>query len=280
MADTLRLTRNQLAVICHGDAESIRQFELLMSTVSGASGQSGDLQPLLGRTAVAAMCASGTSVNLQPTGAISASAAIVGTATVAAFSSSSLLGSSRRIRLTSTAAPASLAAWRIPASGFMLRGATSGLGGFRSITRFAVSDSAIVAGASLFVGLQESFAAPTDVDASALVNCVGIGADAGDTVYSIVHNDAAGVATKISLGTDFSLTTSDLMEIEISCTPNDNSVTWRAANLTTGKTKSSSITTNIPSADVRLQVNFFRSSRAAATAVAIDLSSVYWETPV
>jgi hypothetical protein len=72
--------------------------------------------------------------------------------------------------------------------------------GFNFRRRWGIATGATVATRRGFCGLRASVAAPTDVNPSTLTNIVGVGFDASDSNLFIMHNDAAGAATKIDTG--------------------------------------------------------------------------------
>ena len=75
--------------------------------------------------------------------------------------------------------------------------------GLRCYAVFGISDAAAVANARMFVGLNTTTASMSNAEPSSQTNCIGLGADAGETTFSIMHNDGSGAATKIALGANF-----------------------------------------------------------------------------
>ena len=87
-------------------------------------------------------------------------------------------------------------------------------GGF--LARFVWGPATGVSNAShrAFCGLDGTTNVPTDVENSGLTTgIVGMGWDAADTNIQIMHNDLAGVATKIDLGSSFPVPTTDRSEV-------------------------------------------------------------------
>lgn len=60
-----------------------------------------------------------------------------------------------------------------------------------------------------FFGMTQSIANPTDAQPSAQTLCFGIGYDAADANLQFMHNDASGTCTKVDLGSNFPVPTSD-----------------------------------------------------------------------
>lgn len=60
-----------------------------------------------------------------------------------------------------------------------------------------------------FWGMTQSIANPTDAQPSAQISCFGIGYDAADANLQFMHNDASGTCTKVDLGSNFPVPTSD-----------------------------------------------------------------------
>jgi hypothetical protein len=60
-----------------------------------------------------------------------------------------------------------------------------------------------------FFGMTQSIANPTDAQPSSQTLCFGIGYDAADTNLQFMHNDASGTCTKVDLGSNFPVPTSD-----------------------------------------------------------------------
>ena len=60
-----------------------------------------------------------------------------------------------------------------------------------------------------FFGMTQSIANPTDAQPSAQISCFGIGYDAADANLQFMHNDASGTCTKVDLGSNFPVPTSD-----------------------------------------------------------------------
>lgn len=244
----------------------------------GPSGLDSTLQPFFGRNRVAMWMACGgtTTAGITAIGIFAPQA--VGTAAVRSFNSASYFASLRRIGYASAATAGATTAIRTTLGQFW-RGNAGGLGGFRFVARFGCSDAATVAGARSFYGLQ-SLGTSGNVDPSTFVNSIGIGTDAGDATFSIMHNDASGSATKVALGANFPDHTLsvDMYELAIFAPPNASYVNWEVTRLNTGHTASGQITTDLPASTQSLMPHFFRNNGATALAVAFDFCNLYIET--
>ena len=75
---------------------------------------------------------------------------------------------------------------------------------------FRNSDASFVSDARFFVGYYSQGFSIGNVNPSTLTNCIGFGADSGDSNIQLIHNDVNGTATKIDLGVDFPANTSNV----------------------------------------------------------------------
>jgi len=200
-------------------------------------------------------------------------ASLTGSATGNTFGTGSVYAASRMAKITSTAGAGSTA------DVYQAAYHTSLEYGFDAIFRFAFADAAPVAGAQSFIGLVNSIFLGSVVPSS-IVNMIGIGNDGADANMQIMHNDAAGVATKVDLGAGFPATTSatDVYELRLT-TVSTTSVDYSVTNLTTGATTSGNISTNTPAAATPLTAYFTRNNNATALAVILAFSQFYINTP-
>jgi hypothetical protein len=192
-----------------------------------------------------------------------------GTVTARAVTTDSLFGSQRRVSRVSVAAPGSNAGWNGTAT--FSRGSVAGAGGFVHIAEWGISDAAAVPEARLFVGMMQNTMG--NVNPSTLLNIVGVGADSSDTALSVMHNDAAGSATKVSLGANFPANTrnTDWYRTEIYADPNSPVIRWRVTRRNTGHTAEGTITTKLPQNTAMLYPLIRRNNGTSALSVGIDL---------
>ena len=112
---------------------------------------------------------------------------------------------------------------------------------------FGTADAATVTGARSFIGLSNSFATPANVEPTSLVNIIGIARLSTSSNWHIVHNDAAGLATSIDLGSSFPSNTLEVDLIYLKLILNiDNTVSYSVINVTTDIVATGLISTNLP----------------------------------
>ncbi len=125
-----------------------------------------------------------------------------------------------------------------------------------------------------FFGLRGVNAAPTDVNPSTLTNIVGLGWDSGDANLSVIHNDAAGTATKVPLGPIFPRPTADRSQAWDFSILSDGqgNVYWAVISLASGATANGVITTDIPAGDVLLTFFAYISVGGTSSVIGMGLS--------
>lgn len=255
----------------------------LMMAIIADNGISHELQPYWANRKIGLWSPPGnaTSVNTLGYGTPSAT----GTATARNVAATNLFTRMRRLGYVSAATAGSLAAIRQTANQITI-GNGSGLGGFVKAIRFGCSDAATVNGARQFVGVISSTAAPTNVEPSTLINCIGVGHGAADTNLKIFHGGSVA-QTPIDLGANFPANTLsvDLYELLLYASPMLNdSVGYRVTRLNTGDVASGVLTaaapgTQLPSSGTLLNyLMAWRSNNATALAVGLDIASDYIET--
>ena len=207
----------------------------------------------------------------------------LGTATARNVAATNAFTRSKRLGYNS-AATAGQAGGHYLGTAQYTTGAGSGLGGFYYVCRFGSADT--LASAISFVGLSSSTAAPTVTASPAtFTNAIGVGAATGDTNLSIYYGGSAA-QTPIALGASFpkSTNSTDLYELVLYCGSNTaTSVGYRVTNIVSGVQVSGTLTaavagTQLPASTTFLAHRAYRSNNATATAVLIDIVSVYIET--
>lgn len=168
---------------------------------------------------------------------------------------------------------------------YILRGNAMGVGGFRCYARWGFSDQAPVATAKSFIGLTTDAGSIGNITPSSRTNIIGVGADASEANFSLMHNDGSGSATKISLGANYPANTSqvDIYALTLMAPANASAVDWMLERFsndmhTPDFTTSGSISTDLPSAMTGMQFHFWRGNDATALEVAIDLFGYIQET--
>lgn len=204
-------------------------------------------------------------------------AAISGTPSAPQPTPTTALTSLQRTRYT-TGIGAGLPAALRSALGLWWRGNAAGLGGFD--VRWPFGLASFAAGYRAFVGFRALAALIPNVDPSTLVNIIGIGLNAGDTQWSLMHNDAADAATVVPLGPQFDVAVDALLQVRISADPNAASVDWEVRNLESGATASGSLAADIPAATVFLSSHVWANTGTdATTALMLDVGEIPAETP-
>lgn len=207
----------------------------------------------------------------------------VGTLTARAVATTNALTKLRRLGVVSAATAAALASLVDTAAVNLLIGTSGGLGGgFLFSTYFGISDAATVSGARMFVGLRNSVAAPTNVEPSTLVNCVGVGHGAADTNLKIYTGGSAAQAA-IDLGANFPVTTNTGAYQLILYAPQNPvaagyTVGYMVKRLGTTFTASGKLTgavgTALPAATAILNYSAYRTNNATALAVGLDVGAL------
>jgi len=150
-------------------------------------------------------------------------------------------------------------------------------GGFLQVWRFGTS--AYVNDARCFFGMMGSSSAYGSASPSSLTDMIGIGFDAGDTVWSVYCNDGSGVPTKTPLPAGFPCNTNntDVIEFVMRVAPGAQTVSWQATNLTTGVTATGTMLGDLP-IEILLQPHLNVSNGPSGVAAGVDLMLMYIET--
>jgi hypothetical protein len=207
---------------------------------------------------------------------------ILGTATVANVAATNLLTRLRRLYYRVTvAATTAVVGWRSGADYWTVGGGSAELGGFHFIMRWMPDTGVTVATHRAFCGMRPT-AAPTDVEPSTLLNMCGMGWDAADTNIQFMHNDGAGVATKINLGASFpvpSVADSDVYEIAMFAPPGTTqTVNYRVRNLMTGAVASGVVNTNLPGTGTFISPHLYMSVGGTSSIIGVGINSIYIES--
>ena len=248
----------------------------MMAAQIGPSGLDTTLQANLGGNKVALWMPPGGSTTVPGVFGMAALTA-TGTATSRTIATTNLLTRMTRLGYVSAATAAALAGAREAVAKFTT-GAGPGLGGFFARYRFGVSDVATVAGARMFVGLDALTAAPTNIDPSTKVNCVGVGQIAASNNLQIIYGNATA-KTPIDLGANFPANTNtDAYELNL-FSPPAGGVHWHVRRLNTAFEASGCLaSTDTPVATTLLCHQLWRCNNATALAVGLDVCGIYIET--
>ena len=248
----------------------------VMAAQIGPSGLDTTLQANLGGNKVAMWMPPGGSTTVPGVFGMAALTA-TGTATARTVGVANLLARMTRLGYVSAATAGSLAGAREAVAKFTT-GAGPGLGGFFARYRFGVSDAATVAGARMFIGLDALTAAPTNIDPSTKVNCIGVAQIATSNNLNIVYGNATA-KTPIDLGADFPANTNtDAYELNL-FSPPAGGVHWQVRRLNTPFEATGFLSsTEVPIATQLLCHQLWRCNNATALAVGLDVCGIYIET--
>lgn len=210
----------------------------------------------------------------------------IGTATARNVAATNAFTRARRLGYNSAATGGSAGGHFSPAANiqYTVGSGTVGVGGFYYVCRFGSADT--VASAIMFVGMSNNNATPTVTASPAtFTNSIGVGCATGDTNLSIYYGGSAA-QTPIALGASFPAKTNstDLYELVLFAPSNSaTTVHYRVTNISTNAQTSGTLTaatagTQLPASTTFLGHRAYRSNNATATAVLIDIVSVYIET--
>ena len=133
-------------------------------------------------------------------------------------------------------------------------------------------------------GMQNVTTAPTDVEPSTLVNGVWMGWDAADANIQVMHNDAAGAATKIDLGASFPVPTTDRSQVYELQLYSPNSTTqsvyyrvirYNTTDRTIAAESTGTITTNLPANTVLLAPRVWMSVGGTSSVIGAAVMGIY-----
>lgn len=250
----------------------------VMPSFQGPDGRPFALQPWIGQKLVAIW--SPLFSNATTTGAQFGFYTLgLGTFAARNFATTNAFAAMRRIGNVSAATAGSRAGAYTAVNWW--RGNAAGLGGFRAVFRFGISDASLVGTANTFVGFAASSTVGSgNSDPSGSLNIVGIGADIADTNMQIMVNDGTGAATKINLGANFPANTTnvDAYELALYTPPNGTSIGYRVTRLNTGDVATGTLSTDLPVSTLGLNAIFMRGNTTTAAVVALDILSMYIES--
>lgn len=224
----------------------------------------------------------------QPTGAGTAvtahgtSLTATGTATTATMAATNIHTATRRLNyLVTTAATSAIAGWRQAFANFFIGAPGAAFGGFHMVFRFGRPTGA-AANTTLrgFTGLSSSTGAPTDVDPSTLTNIVGVGCDAGDTNYQIMHNEnGGGAATKVDTGFPKGTTdATEMYELQLYAQRGRGGrVDYKFTRLSDGASVSGALTTDLPSDTFMLAPRGWYSVGGTSSVIGYSLAGFWCE---
>lgn len=160
------------------------------------------------------------------------------------------------------------------------RGSAASRGGF--FASFLWSHEISQSADRLMVGIFDSSGGYTGAtDPSALTDAVLVGWDAADTVLQIMHNDASGTCTKVSLGANFPAhtQTTDVYRAIFYAKPNASNIYYYVKRLNTGHVATGSLTSNLPTNTTRLSAQMIANNAATGADVRFNPLAMYVATP-
>jgi len=177
-----------------------------------------------------------------------------GTGVALAASPANALAANRRYGFATTTGANNVAGMR-NTEAMVIIGSASPMGGFKMTWRFGLDQGG--AGARAFVGFHTSLSAfPfTTTDPSGVaINMIGMGLDAADGNWQIMHNDGSGTpATKVDLTADFARNITSMFELVLQCAPSATAlVQYTVRDLSLGYEKTGNLITDLPAGTVVL----------------------------
>ena len=251
----------------------------MLPALLGPTGRFSALQPSFANNRIARWTPAGNSTVIDSDG--NQALTNTGTITAANVATTNRHTWSRRIEyLVTVAAATAVAGFRAVAAQWGIGGA-AGDGGFHFVCRWGPATGVATATNRAFVGMNAAVTAPTDVQPSSIVNIMGFGWDAADANIQFMHNDAAGTATKVDMGANFAVPTSDrtkVYECSIFCAPNASSVTYQITDLATGNTAAGTASTDLPANTTLLAPRGWMSVGGTNSVIGIALMGLYIES--
>jgi hypothetical protein len=289
-ATNVGIQGGDLALVAHepGALPTAGTAKLFMRSVAnrilpayvGPSGLDSTLQPLLARNKVGWFNPPGNATTVHVLGLV---ATATGTATAANVATTNIHTAMRRLEYAvTTAAATAVAGLRSSVLQLHIGDPATPFGGFTFISRFGPSRGvASNATRRFFAGMTSITAAPTDVEPSTwAANGVGVGADAGDTNWQIMHRTGTGAMTKVDTGIAKAYAdTSQMFEVAIFTAPTGTaSVGVQFTRLSDGVSFTHTITTNLPTATQLLTWQIWNSVGGTSSVVGLSVASIYIET--
>lgn len=236
----------------------------------------GRYTPILARGAIASARAVGGATTMSSNGIALTD---VGTATAATVATTNVHTMTQRVEYAVTvAATSAVAGFREGANKFA-RGHANG--GFHLVSRFGPSrGTASNATRRMFVGFTSSVANPTDVNPSTINDCLGVGADAADTNWQIMHRTGAGSVVKVDTGIAKSAAdNTEMYELEMLNAPGGSTVDFKFTRLATGVSFEHTATADLPSATTLLSARGWASVGGTNSVIGMSLGSLYIRVP-
>jgi hypothetical protein len=247
----------------------------MLAAFMGPTGLDQTLQPHIGRNNVASWRPhGGTALS-----GLGCTLTATGTATAPTMATTNLHQSMSRLDfLVTVAAATAVAGYRGQGQRFH-RGNAAGRGGFYHVHRAGPATGVTVATRRCFFGLRGANAAPTDVQPSTLLDILGVGYDAADANWFVMHNDGTGAATKVDTGIARpSADRTSVVELSLYTPPNGSSVFVTVTDLVGGTVFNATLTTDLPANTVFLNEFGFASVGGTSSVVGLALFGCYTDS--
>lgn len=193
--------------------------------------------------------------------------------------------SQRRITIgannSSTTGNASIHANVNTAFGGNTAGNPGGGGGYLMVTKFCYET--LGANVRSFVGMTNATASMVtgagdyDPFLNTAHSIIGVGSNSSVNTLWFLCGPNGATRTATNLGISFIMSTTDLYELSLSCSPGGDSIGWRVRNLSNGAEVSGTQTTNLPSGNIFMQPCMWIKSNTAASSN-MSLVNMYLET--
>lgn len=236
------------------------------------------LQPYLPQKGIMWAQALGNTTTIS---AFGVSVTATGTATALNVAVTNIFTAMRSLEYAvTTAATTAVAGWRSGAQQFHRGGPSNLLGGFKFNCRFGRSRG-VAANTTLrgFTGFANSAGVPTDVDPSTQTDVLGVGCDAADTNWHIMHRTGNGTVTKVNTGFPKAVAdNTEMYELAMSAHPSAAEVHFRFTRLSDGAVFTHVATTSLPAPASLLAARGHYSVGGTSSVIGYALSSFYIET--
>lgn len=254
----------------------------MMAAFKGPSGLDSSLQPSLARNNVRFNKPQGNGSVVTVSGITLATTGTVVTKSIG--TSGTMADAVARLAYEATVPATNAVAGFRSADAIFYRGSSGGkLGGFHFVWRFGPSvGAASNATRRGFCGLSSVTAAPTDVDPSTIANILGVGCDAADTNYQIMHRTGTGTVVKVDTGIPKSaVDNTELYELAMFCAPGGTEVQFevtRFANPGADTVFTYTATGSLPAATTLLAPRMWYSTGGTSSVIGASNSGLYIET--
>lgn len=254
-----------------------------LSAFIGPSGAACALQPFLGRGKVGFWNPPGNGTSVPGLFGLNAFTTTGFNPTSRNVDAGGASGRARRMGYVTAATAGAVGQFRQSAVQFTT-GAGNGLGGFFYLKRFVIADSNPVSDARMFIGMRASSSAPTNVEPSTLVNCIGVGHGAADANLKLFYGGSAAQAP-IDLGANLSKSAPSYIELALFAPSTESGlIYWQASRIISPSVvhvqqgQISGDATILPQSGTLLAPWGYRTNNASAIAVELDVVSFYIET--